>query len=312
MTTRQPTIELQGFAKWYGRVIAVNDVSISIGPGVTGLLGPNGAGKTSFLRCVAGLLRPSLGTIQVLQQTPWRNPLVAHRLGVCADGGYLMDELTPREFLSFDLSVRGLPPDQLDDRAVAALKLFDLGHALDRRIATLSRGTRQRVKLAQAFAFDPEVLLLDEPLSGIDPLARAITVQRIKERGAAGRCVVVSSHVLHEVEAMTEQVLLLHKGRLVAHGNAMEIRDLIDQHPVRIAVNCDRPRELAQLLVDLPSIRGVTFPEDRVVEFHTQAPDECYGAIPARALASDIKIRSLTSPDASLEMLFRYLVGEGS
>lgn len=309
--SEKPAIELHKFSKWYGRIIAVNEVYLTVGRGVTGLLGPNGAGKTSLLRCMSGQMRPSLGSVRVLGQNPWRNPELARKIGLCTDQGWLMDELTPLELLSFDLRIRGVAEDELRDRAAEALDGFDLSHAAERRISTLSRGTRQRVKLAQAFAFDPEVLLLDEPLTGIDPLARAITVKRIKERGEAGRCVLVSSHVLHEVESMTDQVLLLHKGRLVAHGNALEIRDLLDKHPHRIAIECDRPRDLAKAMVDLPSVQGFSFPSESVVELHTLKPDQCYAAVPRVALEADIKVRRLTSPDATLEMLFRYLVGEG-
>jgi ABC-2 type transport system ATP-binding protein len=308
--SREPNIVLERFSKWYGRIIAVNDLTIEIGPGVTGLLGPNGAGKTSLLRCIAGQLQPSLGQILVKGEIPWRNPRVARRLGLCTDLGWLMDELTPVELLSFDLQVRGLAPEKVEERAIESLELFELGHVLEKKIAELSRGTRQRVKLAQAFSFYPDILVLDEPLTGIDPVARATTVKRIKERGDDGCCVLVSSHVLHEVEAMTDQVVLLHKGRLLAHGNVMEIRDLIEQHPHRIAIECDRPRDMAKLLVDLPSIQGVSFPREGVVEIHTLKPDECYAAVAPRALEADIKIRALTSPDATLEMLFRYLIGE--
>lgn len=307
-----PNISLERFSKWYGRIIAVNEITIDIGPGVTGLLGPNGAGKTSLLRCIAGQLQPSLGHVKVLGEEPWRNKRVSQNLGLCTDLGWLLNELTPMEMLSFDLRVRGYPDNKIAELAEKALVGFDLGHVLDRRIATLSRGTRQRVKLAQAFAFDPQVLVLDEPLTGIDPVARATTVARIKERGDAGCCVLVSSHVLHEIEAMTDQVVLLHKGRLLAHGNVMEIRDLIEERPHRIAIDCDRPRELARILMDIPSIQGVSFPREGVVEIHTSLPDQCYAEITPRALEADIKIRALTSPDATLEMLFRYLIGEAS
>jgi ABC-2 type transport system ATP-binding protein len=304
-------IEVEKLSKWYGRIIAVNDVTVTIKPGVTGLLGPNGAGKTTLLRCISGQLAPSLGRVLVVGERPWRNPAVAAKVGLCPDHGWLLDELTPLEQIGFGLEVRGASETDARDRAEAALLLFDLGHALDRRIGTLSRGTRQRVKLAQAFAHDPEVLLLDEPLTGIDPLARATTVKRIKDRGAEGKCVLVSSHVLHEVEAMTEEVLLMHKGRLVAYGRAMEIRDLIDEHPHQIAIECDKPRELARLLVDLPSVQGIAFPRSEVVEIRTQSPDACYRAIPSKALDAGIRVRSLTTPDASLEALFKYLTGEG-
>lgn len=308
--TSERIIELKKFSKWYGKVIAVNDMNLTIGRGVTGLLGPNGAGKTSLLRCICGQLCPNLGSIKVLGQNPWRNSKIAKNIGLCTDLEWLIEDLTPHEILSFDLRIRGVEPQEINKMVEFALSQFELDHVVHKPIAELSRGTRQRVKLAQAFAYDPEVLILDEPLTGIDPVARAVTVKRIKERGEQGRCVVVSSHVLHEVESMTEQVVLLHKGRLIAFGNVMEIRDLLDQYPHRIAVDCDRPRDLAKLLIDLPSINGITITSDRTVEFHTLTPDDCYSAIPKKALDSDIKIRSLTSPDASLEMLFRYLVGE--
>jgi ABC-2 type transport system ATP-binding protein len=310
--SERPVIELHKFSKWYGRIIAVNDMSLNIGRGVTGLLGPNGAGKTSLLRCISGQTRPNLGAVRVLGENPWRNPDLFRNIGLCTDQGWLMEELTPKEMLIFDLRIRGAEESKLEEMAIHALAQFDLQHVVDRRINTLSRGTKQRVKLAQAFAYDPDVLLLDEPLTGIDPVARATTVKRIKERGDAGRCVLLSSHVLHEVESMTDQVLLLHKGRLVAHGNAMEIRDLLDKHPHRIAVECDRPRDLAKAMVDLPSVQGISFPGDSWVEFHTLHPDECYGSVPKIALEANINVRRLTSPDASLEMLFRYLVGEGA
>ena len=304
-------IEVEKLSKWYGRIIAVNDVTVTIERGVTGLLGPNGAGKTTLLRCISGQLSPSLGQVRVLGEPPARAPSVAARIGLCPDHGWLMDELTPMEQLSFGLAVRGASDSDARGRAEEALCLFELDHALDRRIGTLSRGTRQRVKLAQAFAHDPDVLLLDEPLTGIDPLARATTVKRIKERGARGKCVLVSSHVLHEVEAMTEEVLLMHKGRLVAYGRAMEIRDLIDEHPHQIAIECDRPRDLARALVDVAAVQGISFPRSDVVELRTLQPDACYRAIPPKALEAGIRIRSLTTPDASLEALFKYLTGEG-
>jgi len=185
--SERPAIELLKFSKWYGRIIAVNDLSVTLGGGVTGLLGPNGAGKTSLLRCMSGQMRPSLGAVRELGKNPWRNPDLARNIGLCTDQGWLMDELTPMELITFDLRLRGAPENKLPDLAAEALAQFDLAHAADRRITALSRGTRQRVKLAQAFAFDPEVLLLDEPLTGIDPVARATTVKRIKERGEAGR-----------------------------------------------------------------------------------------------------------------------------
>ena len=301
-------IRAERLSKWYGPIIGVNDLSLELGPGVHGLLGPNGAGKTTFLRLVAGQLRPSTGKVEVLGTTPWNRPDVLARIGLCPEVDAFWDELTGLEFVEALLRFSGYGRDEAHERGCKALALFELTDVMGRAVSTYSRGMKQRTKLAQAFAHDPEVLILDEPLAGTDPLTRATIVDAIRARGAGGACVIVSSHVLHEVEAMTENVLLLVKGQLVADGNMYRIRELIDEHPHRILVECDRARELARALLDEPAVLSLRFPSDDAVEVETRAPDACYDQIPRRALAAGIKIRRLTSPDASLEAVFKYLV----
>jgi ABC-2 type transport system ATP-binding protein len=295
-------------SKWYGPVIGINDVSLELGAGVHGVLGPNGAGKTTLMRLLAGQLRPSTGRVEICGIPPFNRPEALARIGLCPEVDAFWDELSGLELVAALLRFSGYPIDEARDRARRSLALFELEDVMNRAVSTYSRGMKQRTKLAQAFAHDPEVLILDEPLAGTDPLTRATIVDAIRARGEGGSCVLVSSHVLHEVEAMTENVLLLVKGQLVADGNMYRIRELIDEHPHRIRVDCDRPRELGRALLDEESVLSLRFPDADAVEVETRAPDACYEQIPRRALAAGIKVHRLTSPDASLEAVFHYLV----
>ena len=202
--------------------------------------------------------------------------------------------------------LHGYPTGQAREKAAASLAAMDLTSAQDRRLGEYSKGMRQRAKLAQALAHDPEVVLLDEPLTGCDPLARVKIIEVIKDLGKRGRCVIVSSHVLHEIEAMTAEILLIHKGQILAEGNVYEIREMIDRHPHRIRVECDRPRELASALVVDADILRLGF-EDGAVVVETRKPDACYPRIPGAARRAGVKIAALTSPDNNLQAVFRYL-----
>jgi ABC-2 type transport system ATP-binding protein len=230
------TLEYVRASKWYGPVIALNDVTTAVGPGVTGLLGPNGAGKSTFLKLAAGQLAPSQGEVRVLGRISWGSPELFHRVGICPEPDAFWESLTGLQFLTALLSLTGFDEAEGRRRAEAALEQVALADARNRKIGGYSKGMRQRIKLAQALAHDPEVLLLDEPLSGMDPVNRRRIVDLVKKLGREGRTVLVSSHILHEVEAMTRRVLLIHNGRILAEGDVREIRDLMDEHPHTVAL----------------------------------------------------------------------------
>ncbi|HJS57846.1 MAG TPA: ABC transporter ATP-binding protein [Vicinamibacteria bacterium] len=300
-------VELIRASRWYGPVIALNDVTTAIGPGVTGLLGPNGAGKSTFLKLVAGQLAPSQGEVRLLGRPAWGSPEVFHRVGVCPETDAFWEGLTGWQFLLALLRLTGFDEAECRRRAEAALIQVDLLPAKDRRIAGYSKGMRQRVKLAQALAHDPEVLLLDEPVSGMDPVNRRRVVDLVKRLGREGRTIVVSSHILHEVEAMTRRVLLVHNGRILAEGDVREIRDLIDEHPHTVAVRARDPRRVARAAVATPSVVSVSFgPEGEWVTIQSGRPDELYAAL--QDVAIEAGVGEMYSPDENLESVFRYLV----
>lgn len=309
----EPSIKAVRVSKWYGKVTALQDVSLQCTPGIWGLLGPNGSGKTTFMRLVAGLLAPSVGVIKVCDQAPFANPEVLRRVGLCPEADALYDELTALEFVTAMAELSGFPRREAKERAAKALGDFGLEQAMQRAMGGYSRGMRQRVKLAQCVVHDPDVLLLDEPLTGTDPTSRHVILEQIDRRARNGALVLFSTHVLHEVEALTEQVLLIARGQLVAQGNVHEIRDLLDEYPHHIRVECDRPRELAaRILATTPSVSAVTFPSASEVEFLSHDPDGTYTSVAREVIDGGFRLRALTSPDATLESLFHYLVERSS
>jgi ABC-2 type transport system ATP-binding protein len=302
-----PTLELERASRWYGQVIALNDVTTSLGPGVTGLLGPNGAGKSTFLKLCSGQLAPSQGEVRLLGRPAWGAPEVFHRVGLCPDADAFWENLTGQQFLVFLLRLTGYDDAECRRRAEAALEQVDLAPARDRKIGGYSKGMRQRIKLAQALAHDPEVLLLDEPLSGMDPVNRRRVVDLVKRLGREGRTVVVSSHILYEVEATTRRVLLIHNGRILAEGDVREIRDLLDEHPHTVSLRARDPRAVARAVVDLPHVVSMSFgAEGEWLTVQTARPDELYGALAEPAVAAGVT--EMYSPDEDLESVFRYLV----
>ena len=295
-------------SKWYGEVSGVNDLSVAIPRGVTGLLGPNGAGKSTFMKLVTGQLAPSTGTVRVLGEPIWGNPALYARIGFCPDQDAFYERMTGRRWLEALVRLNGLPRADADAAATRALEVVDLIDAADRRIGSYSKGMRQRVKLAQAIVHDPELLILDEPLSGMDPLMRRRTIRLIKDWARAGKSVLVSSHILHEVEAMTSNILLVNNGRILAEGNVHQIRELIDEHPHTVFVRAVDPRRLAQHLLSQDDVLSVTFEEGAVV-IQTAKPDVFYTRLTALAASGDAgAIDAITSPDDNLQAVFKYLV----
>jgi ABC-2 type transport system ATP-binding protein len=300
-------IEFQRASRWYGPVIALNDVSARIEPGVTGLLGPNGAGKSTFLKLAAGQLAPSQGEVRLLGLPAWGSPEVFHRVGLCPEADAFWDGMTGLQFLAALLRLSAFSDAEAQRRALTALEQVDLLPAKDRKIGGYSKGMRQRVKLAQALAHDPEVLLLDEPLTGMDPVNRRRIADLVKRLGREGRTVIVSSHILYEVEAMTRRVMLINNGRILAEGDVREIRDLMDQHPHTVALRAQDPRAVARAVVGQKHVLSLAFgDEGEWLTVQTARPDEFYGAL--LEVAESAGVREMYSPDEDLASVFKYLV----
>ena len=304
----QPVVVADRMSKWYGQVIGLNDVTVSIPPGISGLLGPNGAGKSTLLKLVTGQLKPSKGRLQVLGAPIWDNPGAYRRIGYCPDHDAFYERMTGRDWLTALLGLSGFEGERAAAVAERTLDRVGLAAAADRRIGGYSKGMRQRIKLAQAIAHEPELLVLDEPLAGLDPIGRRRVIDVIKAWGRDGRSVVVSSHVLHEIELMTSNILLLHNGRILAEGNVHQIRDLIDEHPHTVRITADDPRRLARHLLGYPHVIAMQL-QDGAVVAQTSRPDSFYTELTALAAGEEAgTVGEVTSPDDNLQAVFSYLV----
>jgi len=303
-------IRADNLSKWYGNVLGLSDVSLEIEAGITGLLGPNGAGKSTFMKLVTGQMRPSLGRIAILGQDVWNRYALFRRIGFCPEQDAFYEEMTGWEFLTGLLDLHGFSRGEAASRARRALELIELVDAKDRLIRGYSRGMRQRLKIAQAIAHDPDVIILDEPLNGLDPLSKRKVIRLIKDFKEAGKTVLVSSHVLPEIEALTRTIVLLHQGKILAQGDIPYIRDLIDKHPHMIAVTCRDPRRLAAAVVGESSILDIRFgPDPGTVVFETRDRDRVFGLLTALAAGNALDVEEISSPDDNLQAVFDYLVG---
>ncbi|WP_433459246.1 ABC transporter ATP-binding protein [Micromonospora sp. CA-248212] len=299
------TLSLTGVSRWYGNVVAVNDISMILGPGVTGLLGPNGAGKTTLLHMMAGFLAPSRGTVTLDDEPTWRNPAVYRRLGLVSEREAVQSFLTAYEFVLASAKLH-----RLADPAAAArraIDLVELESAQDRRIGTYSKGMRQRARVAAALVHDPQVLLLDEPFNGMDPRQRLHMMDLLHSLGDSGRTILFSSHILEEVEQVSGTVQVMVAGRLAASGDFRTIRRLMTNRPHVFAVRSTDDRALAVALIAEPSVSGVELDRTGLT---VRAGD--YGAftraLPRIALRQGIRVRQLVPSDESLESVFSYLV----
>ena len=303
-------VSAEHISKWYGQVIGLNDVNVSVPPGVTGLLGPNGAGKSTFMKLITGQLKPSKGEIKVLGEPIWRNPSIYFQIGFCPEQDAFYERMTGLEWVTALVRLNGLGEKDADAAARKALTDVDLMDAAGKKIGAYSKGMRQRVKMAQALVHDPQLLILDEPLAGMDPIGRRKTIRLIREWGRAGKSVIVSSHILHEIESMTSNILLINNGRILAEGDVHQIRDLIDEHPHTVYVRAADPRRIAREFLDRSDddVRSLKF-EPGAVVVETGKPDQFYARITEMAASGEFgAIDEVTSPDDNLQAVFQYLV----
>lgn len=301
------TVEAMNLSRWFGQKVAVSEVSCGFGPGVTGLLGPNGAGKTTLLRMLTGLVRPSDGAVRVLGVDPRTHPDVYRQVALVPEDEAVPGFLTARKFVGLNATLQGMEdPQSAADRALEQVGLSDVA---SRRLGTFSKGMRQRTKVAAMLVHGPRVLFLDEPLNGTDPVQRAHLMRLFADLGEQGKTVIVSSHVLGEVERMTDRVVAMIDGRLAGAGTIEALRSAMSDIPRRLMVGCDRPRRLAAALVGHASVGGVAVEGDDVLYVDALDSDSFGRVLPGIALDADVRLVSVAPQDESLESTFRYLVG---
>jgi ABC-2 type transport system ATP-binding protein len=302
-------IVLDRATKLYGLVIGANDVSVALEPGAYGLLGPNGSGKTTLLNLLTGQLRPTLGRVETLDANPWNNPSVLRRLGLCPATDIPYNDVSAFDWLSYLLELYGIERRAARSRAVEVLEQVGLRDALSRPMGTYSRGMRQRAKLAQALAHDPELLILDEPFNGLDPVGRHEMTEWLRSWARRGRSLLLASHVLHEVEAVSSEFLLICGGRLLASGSAAEIRSLLANLAEEVRIVCDGARVLGQQLLASGLVNALRLEDGgRALVVSTSEPLQLYQELPRCAGADGVRIHELRAPDESLQGLFESLL----
>ena len=301
-----PTVEITDVSVWFGPKVALSELSCSFGAGVTGLLGPNGAGKTTLMRSMTGMLGVNQGAVRIEGKDPRRDRAVHRRVGLVPEDEAVPASLTARQFVRYVADLHRLTDRGAPDAALASVGLLDVA---DRRVDGFSKGMRQRTKVAAALVSDPSVLVLDEPLNGADPVQRVQLIALFRRLGAKGRTVIVSSHVLNEVERLAERVIVLVHGRLAAAGGHRAIRDAMDDRPRHVLVRADAGRRLASALIGLDSVTGVTFDHTRDgLIIQTAQARELAVALPRLARDSAVRLLEVRALDDSLESLFRELV----
>jgi ABC-2 type transport system ATP-binding protein len=301
-----PVIKVENVSRWFGSVVAVSDVTFNIGPGITGLLGPNGAGKTTLLRMMTGLAKTSTGSVTVFGEPVRDNPPLYRRMGIMSEHETVYGFMKGREFVRMMGKLRGVA--NLEAAVDRAIERVDMADAQHRALATYSRGMRQRMRLAATLVHDPEILILDEPLNGADPRQRVHFQHLLRDLAKEGRTIVLSSHILEEVEQLAETVLLIVNGKLAASGGFREIRAALNQRPYHVRVLCDAPRILAAAVVTLNAVDAVHVDPDGAVVVLSRNVLDLQLELPRLAQAQKIRLRRVEPLDDSLESVFGYLV----
>ncbi|MCB1050858.1 MAG: ABC transporter ATP-binding protein [Acidobacteria bacterium] len=304
------SILVEHVSKWYGQISALNDVSLEIYPGILGLLGPNGAGKSTLLKILSGELTPSIGSVSIAGQDFAGNPSLYQHIGVCPENDALWDEANGFQFLVGNLRLQGWLTIDAEKRARELLDQMQLSQAARKRVTGYSKGMRQKLRLAQSIAHRPAFLFLDEPMTGLDATSRVLVTDLISELAADGTTVVFSSHILHEVEALTKEMVLIHQGQLRARGNVYEIRELLTDHPLQLEMTVSDPRAMATSLLQSDHVVRVEFNprKEGSLTVFTQHQNRFFEELPDLLKSAQVDIQRLKAEDEDMESVFKYLV----
>ena len=308
--TADQLIIFDNVSKFYGEILGVNRVNMQIAPGITSLVGPNGAGKSTLMNLMTGLLRPTRGTITLLGMPTDEPERLFRKVGYCTQFDSFPRGLTGREFLNSFLHVHGYDRKRANELSQLALERVSLVEAADRKVAGYSKGMRQRIRLAQAIAHEPVVLILDEPLNGLDPMVRAETIALFRKLAAEGLHLIISSHILHEVDMMSDRVVLLNNGYIVAEGNIHGVRDEMEEHPMQILIRCDQPAKLAAYVFAQDHVVEARVHDDRRGLFVKTRDADGFYLMLNRAIADgEINVESVAPVDDDLSAVYQYLIG---
>ena len=302
-----PLLEFSGVSKWYGPVIAVNDVSLSLASGITGLVGPNGAGKSTMIKLMTGQLWPSLGQVRICGRHAWSAAAKSH-VGYCPDVDAFYEDMSGRTFVRTIARLHGFVGSELSSRVEQVLEQVGMADRAERPLGSYSKGMRQRIKLAQALVHDPDLLVLDEPLNGVDPLGRTELVNVFGALTAHGKAIVLSSHILDEMDQLAQRVVFLCRGRILAAGSLPEIREMLADHPLHVRVASDRPRELAVRLLSAACVQSVQLESDRELLLQVQRPQEFFRALAETVAEGDFQVDRVQATDTSAEAIFDYVM----
>lgn len=303
-------VNTENLSKWYGNILGISDISLDISPGIIGLLGPNGAGKSTFLKVISGQLKANIGSVTIFGEPVFSNYKLFAKIGFCPEYDSFYRDNTGFEQVAFLAGLRGFSKAEAAEKAEAAIDRVGLSESKDKLIREYSLGMRQRIKLAGSIVHDPEILMLDEPLRGIDPLWRVNIIRIIKDYEKEGKTVIVASHILPEIEAMTNDIILIHQGKVFAQGDIHYIRDLIDTHPHMISVKCKNFRELAGMMIDKEYIMNVQFDQEKhKVTLNTNNRDKFFDLLNRLIVEKNIEVEEILTPDDNLQGVFDYLIG---
>jgi len=306
-------IVFDNISKFYGEVLGVNRVTLTIAPGITSLVGPNGSGKTTLMNLMTGLLRPTRGRITVTGTEVDHPEALCRKVGYCTQYDAFPPGLSGYEFVHATLKLHGFSESEAKRKAMEAIAKVGLTEAAARNVAGYSKGMRQRIRLAQAIAHNPQVVVLDEPLNGLDPMARAETIALFRQLADEGRYLVLSSHILHEVDLLSDRVILVHHGYVVAEGKIAGVRDEIQEHPMQVLVRCDRPSFVASRIFELDSAVEIKLHEDNAgLLVHTRDADKFYMLLNRLVLEHGLDVEAVAPADEDVQAVYRYLIeGEG-